>query len=73
MFTLNSSKQAQSYCKPAKRSRCDKLQLHMKNENHFHQPHILKLAFGTHKRWILNWYEKHKEIYQNISKKLLQV
>ena len=33
---------------------------------------ILKLASGTHTEWILNRDKKHNEIYQKITKKLLQ-
>ena len=42
------------------------------DEDHFHHPQILKLASGTHNEWILNRDEKHNEIYQKVSKKLLQ-
>ena len=39
---------------------------------HFHHPQILKLASGTHTKWILNRDKKHNEIYQKVTKKLLQ-
>ena len=42
------------------------------DEDHFHHPQILKLASGTHIEWILNRDKKHKEIYQKVTKKLLQ-
>ena len=32
----------------------------------------MKLASGTHTGWILNRDEKHNEIYQKVTKKLLQ-
>ena len=38
----------------------------------FITPQILKLASGTHTEWILNRDKKHNEIYQKITKKLLQ-
>ena len=41
-------------------------------EDHFHHPQILKLASGTHTEWILNRDKKHNEIYQKVTKKLLQ-
>ena len=40
------------------------LPLHTHDEDHFHQPQILKLASGTHTEWILNRDKKHNEIYQ---------
>ena len=33
---------------------------------------FFKLATGTHTEWILNRDKKHNEIYQKITKKLLQ-
>ena len=39
---------------------------------HFHHSQILKLASSTHTEWILNRDEKHNEIYQKPTKKLLQ-
>ena len=42
------------------------------DEDHFHHPQILKLASGTHTEWILNRDKKHNEIYQKVTKKLLQ-
>ena len=63
MFTANSHKNAQSYCQPNKDSVCYNLPLHTHNEDHFHHPQILKLASGTHTKWILNRDKKHNEIY----------
>ena len=48
MFTANSSKNAQGYCKPPKESICYNLPLHTHDEDHFHHPQILKLASGKH-------------------------
>ena len=72
MFTANSHKNAQSYCQPNKESICYNLPLHRHDEDHFHHPQILKLASGTHTEWILNRDKKHNEIYQKVTKKLLQ-
>ena len=72
MFTANSHKNAQSYCQPNKDSICYNLPLHTHDEDHFHHPQILKLASGTHTEWILNRDKKHNEIYQRVTKKLLQ-
>ena len=41
-------------------------------KDHFHHPQILKLASGTHIKWILNRDKNHSEIYQKVTKKLLQ-
>ena len=72
MFTANSHKKAQGYCQPNKDSICYNLPLHKHDEDHFHHPQILKLAYGTHNEWILKRDKKHNEIYQKITKKLLQ-
>ena len=72
VFTANSHKNAQSYCQPNKESICYNLPLHTHDEDHFHHPQILKLASGTHTEWILNRDKKHNEIYQKVTKKLLQ-
>ena len=72
MFTANSHKNAQSYCQPNNDSICYNLPLHTHDEDHFHHPQILKLASGTHTEWILNRDKKHNEIYQKVTKKLLQ-
>ena len=72
MFTANSHKNAQNYCQPNKDSICYNLPLHTHDEDHFHHPQILKLASGTHTEWILNRDKKHNEIYQKVTKKLLQ-
>ena len=69
MFTANSSKNTQGYCQPSKESICYNLPLHTLDEDHFHQPQILKLASGTHTEWILNRDKKHNEIYHKIAKK----
>ena len=47
-------------------------ELHTHDEDHFHHPQILKLASGTHTEWMLNRDKKHNEIYQKVTKKLLQ-
>ena len=72
MFTANAHKNAQGHCKPNKDSICYNLPLHTHDEDHFHHPQILKLASGTHTEWILNRDKKHNEIYQKVTKKLLQ-
>ena len=46
--------------------------LYTHDEDHFHHPQILKLASGTHSEWILNRDKKHNDIYQKVTKKLLQ-
>ena len=71
MFTANAHKNAQGHCKPNKDSICYNLPLHT-HEDHFHHPQILKLASGTHTEQILNKDKKHNEIYQKVTKKLLQ-
>ena len=68
MFTANTHKNAQGYC----HSVCYNLPLHTHDEDHFHHPQILKLVLGTHTEWILNRDKKHNEIYQRVTKKLLQ-
>ena len=72
MFTANAHKNAQGHCKPNKDSICYNLPLHTHDEDHFHHPQILRLASGTHTEWILNRNKKHNEIYQKVTKKLLQ-
>ena len=72
MFTANAHKNAQGHCTPTKDSICYNLPLHTHDEDHFHHPQILKLASGTHTEWILNRDKKHNEIYQKVTKKLLQ-
>ena len=72
MFTANAHKNAQDYCQSNEGSICYNLLLHTHNEDHFHHPQILKLASGTHTEWILNRNKKHNEIYQKVTKKLLQ-
>ena len=46
MFTANSSKTARGYFQPTKESICYNQPLHTHDEDHFHQPHILKLVSG---------------------------
>ena len=72
MFTANAHKNAQGHCTPAKDSICYNLPLHTHDDDHFHHPQILKLASGTHTEWILNRDKKHNEIYQKVTRKLLQ-
>ena len=72
MFTANAHKNAQGHCKPSKNSICYNLPLPTHDEDHFHHPQILKLASGSHTEWILNRDKKHNEIYQKVTKKLLQ-
>ena len=69
MFTANAHKNAQGYCQD---SICYNLPSHTHAEDHFHHPQILKFASGTHTEWILNRDKKHNEIYQKVTKKLLQ-
>ena len=72
MFTANSHKNAQGYCQPIKTQFVITYHYIRTDEDHFHHPQILKLASGTHTEWILNRDKKHNEIYQKITKKLLQ-
>ena len=51
---------------------CYILPLHTHDEDQFLHPQFLKLASGTHTKWILNRDKKHNEIYQKETKKLLQ-
>ena len=71
-FTANSSKNAQGCCQPTKESIYYNLPLHTHDADHFHHPQILKLASGTHTKWILYRDKKHHKIYQKITKKILQ-
>ena len=63
---------AQGFCQPNKDSICYNLPLYTHDEDHFHHPQDLKLAFDTHTERILNRDKKHKENYQKITMKLLQ-
>ena len=72
MFTANSLKNSQGYCQPFKESICYNLPRHAHDEDHFHHSQILKLTSGTHYKSISNRDEKHNEIYQKVTKKLLQ-
>ena len=69
MLTANAHK---GHCQTNKDSICYNLPLHTHDEDHFQHPQILKLASGTHTKWILNRDKKHNEIYQKVTKKLLQ-
>ena len=46
MFTANAHNNAQGCCQPNKDSICYNSPLHSHDEDHFHQPQILKLASG---------------------------
>ena len=72
MLIANAHKNAQGYCQPNKDSICYNLPLHTHDEDRFHHPQIFKLASGTHTEWILKKNKKHNEIYQKVTKKLLQ-
>ena len=72
MFTANAHKNAQGFCQPNKDSICYNLPLHTHDEDRFHHPQILKLASGTHTELILNRDKKQNEVYQKVTKKLLQ-
>ena len=72
MFTTNAQNITPSYCQPNKDSICYNLTLHTHDEEHFHHPQILKLVSGTHTEGILIRDKKHNEIYQKVTKKLLQ-
>ena len=72
MFTANAHKNEQGYCQPNNESICYNLPLHTQYEDHFHQPQFSKLASGTHTKWILKTDKKHTEIYQKVTKILLQ-
>ena len=72
MFTASSNKNAQVYCQPAKDSICNKLPHHTHDKDHFHHPHVLKLASGIHTELTLNRDKKHKEKLKKKPKKLLQ-
>ena len=72
IFTANAHKNTQGDCQPNNDSICYNLPLHTHDEDNFHHPQILKLASDTHTEWILNRDKKHHEIYQKITKKMLQ-
>ena len=61
MFTANSSNSTQGYCRPTKKLVRYNLPLHTHDEDHFHQPQILKFASGTHTEWNLIRDKKHNE------------
>ena len=62
------NKNTQGYCQPAKESICYNLPPHTHDEDHFHHPQFIKLASGSHTKWILNRDKKHNEIYQKVTK-----
>ena len=72
MFTAKAHKNAQGYCQPNKDSKFYNLPTHTHDEDHFHHPQILKLASGTHTECTLSRDKKHNQIYQKVTKKLLQ-
>ena len=53
LFRANAHKNAQGYYQPNKDSICYKLPVHTHDEDLFHRPQILKLAFGAHTETIL--------------------
>ena len=69
MFTANANKNAQGYCQPNNDSICYNLPLYTHDEDHFHHSQILKLASGTHNKWILKRDKKHNETYQKTKQK----
>ena len=73
MLTAIAHKNAQGYCQPNENSIYYNLPLHTHDEDHhFHHPQTSKLASGTHNERILNRDKKHNEIYQKVTKKMLQ-
>ena len=72
MLTANAHKNTQGYCQANKDSIYYNLPLHTHDDDHFHHPQILKLISDTHSEWILSRDKKHNEIYQKVTKKLLQ-
>ena len=48
------------------------LLLHTHDQDHFYHSQFLKLTCGTHTEWILIRDKKRNEIYQKVTKKLLQ-
>ena len=58
-FTANAHKNAQCYCQPNKDSICYNLPSHTHDEDFIHHPQILKLASGTHTKWILMKFNKN--------------
>ena len=72
MFTANSSINTLGCCQPTEGSIFCNLPQHIHDEDHFQHPQISNLVSGTHTEWNLNRDKKHNEIYQKVSKKLLQ-
>ena len=72
MFTANAHKIAQGCCQPRKESLCYNLPLQTHDEDHFRRPQFSKLASGRDTEWVLNRGKNHKEMYQKVTKKLLQ-
>ena len=70
-LTCQSNKNTQVYCQPTIESICYNLPLHTHEEDHFHHPQILKLASGTHTKWILNRDKKPNKNYQKVTKKII--
>ena len=66
MFTANSSKNAQGFCQPTKKS--INLSLHTHDEDPFPHPQILKSASGTHTEWILNREKKQRNLPESNKK-----
>ena len=72
MFTANSSKTHKFIANLQKNENVITYHyIHMMKINFITQKKI-KLASGTHTEWIFNRDKKHNEIYQKISKKLLE-
>ena len=74
IFTANAHKKCTLIVnqKPNKDSICYNLPFHTHDEDNFHHQQILKLDSGTHTEWILNRGKNHNEIYQKMTKILLQ-
>ena len=54
MFIANSSKNEQGFYQATKDSICCNLASHRHNEDNFHHPQTLKLAYGTHTEYFVN-------------------
>ena len=42
-----------------------KILIYIHDDNHFHHPHVFKLASGTHTEWILNREREKRNISEN--------
>ena len=66
LFTTNSSKDMQGYCRPTKDTVCYNLAQLKHNENSFQHPQIVKTASGTNTESISkrdkNFKQKHRKI-----------